>query len=602
MWTDYESQQDYLNYSEMVENISDLIRSPEMLPVSIGVYGNWGSGKSTVLELLRQDIAENDFLIINYDAWLFQGFDDAKASMMEAITENVSSSIKDNETLAAKAGNLLKRVNYLRLFGMAAKTGISLATGSVLPLAGSGLVSASKLLSGDGEKEDGDNIVAAVGSAGGLLKPIEETSPTEEICKFRAEFSELLKEMGKTVVVFVDNLDRCLPDTAIGILEAIHLFLFLPNTAFVIAADRDMVKQAVAKYYTEFSPISDHVSNYLDKIIQVPLRVPMVGVQELKAYMYLLFISKYCESDVVLEAQNIVLSILQESWKGIGLSRDALTEVLPTKVGLDNQLDMADRLAPILANAPHVNGNPRTVKRMLNDLELRIKVATARQMQLDEGVLAKLIVFERCVDDRAFRKLVSLVVSAEKGAPKILADLENERDFEKFKDKLPDGWQGDEKSSFIYEWFGTDPRLSDVDLRGAMYLARDTMPFYEQTHAVPRRVTETARAFLSVTSVSSGVVKRLLLNLSTNDQLSLMGLLIGKFRRNSQWSRPVSGIYGAIALANTNTECANLLGVFLVSLPERSLGAWIEPLVKRFDFYAKLVIQKPVARVKRKGA
>ncbi|MDF7809325.1 P-loop NTPase fold protein [Pontiellaceae bacterium B12219] len=267
MWTDYESQQDYLNYSEVVENISELIRLREMLPISIGVYGDWGSGKSTILELLRQDLVEDDFLIINYDAWLFQGFDDAKASMMEAITESVSSSIQDNETLVEKAGALLKRVNYLRLFGMAAKTGISLATGSALSLAASGLVSASKVLAGDGKMEDGENIVNAAGAAGPLLRPMEETSPTEEICKFRVEFSELLEEMGKTVVVFVDNLDRCLPDTAIGILEAIHLFLFLPNTAFVIAADRDMVKQAVAKYYTEFSPVSDHISNYLDKIM-----------------------------------------------------------------------------------------------------------------------------------------------------------------------------------------------------------------------------------------------------------------------------------------------------------------------------------------------
>ena len=54
-------------------------------------------------------------------------------------------------------------------------------------------------------------------------------------------FEQTLAEMGVTLVVLIDDLDRCLPPTTISTLEAIRLFFFLDNTAFVIAADDAMI-------------------------------------------------------------------------------------------------------------------------------------------------------------------------------------------------------------------------------------------------------------------------------------------------------------------------------------------------------------------------
>ncbi|MGO3223787.1 P-loop NTPase fold protein [Halomonas sp. AOP42-C1-46] len=73
--------------------------------------------------------------------------------------------------------------------------------------------------------------------AGGLLKPKIQKSPPQQIDEFRKEYGEILKELGRPLVVVIDNLDRCLPTNAIHTLEAIRLSLFLTNTAFIIAAD-----------------------------------------------------------------------------------------------------------------------------------------------------------------------------------------------------------------------------------------------------------------------------------------------------------------------------------------------------------------------------
>ncbi|ENZ6388423.1 P-loop NTPase fold protein, partial [Escherichia coli] len=83
----------------------------------------------------------------------------------------------------------------------------------------------------------------------GLIKDKEALTPPQQINLFRDEYSGILKELGKNLIVFIDNLDRCLPQNAIQTLEAIRLFLFLPNTAFVIAADEDMIRTSVSEYF-----------------------------------------------------------------------------------------------------------------------------------------------------------------------------------------------------------------------------------------------------------------------------------------------------------------------------------------------------------------
>ena len=90
------------------------------------------------------------------------------------------------------------------------------------------------------------------------------------------------------MVVLIDDLDRCLPPTTISTLEAIRLFLFLENTAFVIAADDGMIKHAVRSHFQGID--NDVATNYFDKLVQVPIRVPPLGTQEVRAYMMLLFV------------------------------------------------------------------------------------------------------------------------------------------------------------------------------------------------------------------------------------------------------------------------------------------------------------------------
>jgi KAP family P-loop domain len=100
-----------------------------------------------------------------------------------------------------------------------------------------------------------DNLEAAVDGVKSLLKPKgegESTHRPEEINVFRTAFDDLLEKAGvEQLVVLIDDLDRCLPDTAIETLEAVRLFVFTSRTAFIVATGEAMTEYAVRKHFPE---------------------------------------------------------------------------------------------------------------------------------------------------------------------------------------------------------------------------------------------------------------------------------------------------------------------------------------------------------------
>ena len=84
MWSDTESEKDYLNFGEVSQLAVDILTANGMLPVSIGVFGNWGAGKSSLLKLIEHHLEKNEknWIVINFDAWLYQGYDDARAALL----------------------------------------------------------------------------------------------------------------------------------------------------------------------------------------------------------------------------------------------------------------------------------------------------------------------------------------------------------------------------------------------------------------------------------------------------------------------------------------------------------------------------------------
>jgi len=372
MWSDKESDKDYLNFGEVSNLAVDILMAPDMLPVSIGIFGNWGAGKSSLLRLIEQQIEKHDqeYMVINFDAWLYQGYDDARVSLLEVIARKLDATAKGNEPLLQKTKNLISRVNTFRAMGLLAE-GIALAHG--VPTGGlfyKGINAIEKVLSSfqgkDGiSKKDFQDLQKTAKEGretfNGLIKKVSPTTPPQQIDVFRKEYGEILREIGEPLIVIIDNLDRCLPANAIHTLEAIRLFLFLPNTAFIIAADEEIIREAVAEYFKGTS--NRHQIDYIDKLIQVPIHVPRTGILEIRSYLFMLFASASdIQKDMLEKLRSELERSLQKSWQEEPIEKEAALALIGKSKDATfiKMFELADRIACLLYTSPSPRDRTRS--------------------------------------------------------------------------------------------------------------------------------------------------------------------------------------------------------------------------------------------------
>lgn len=571
MWSDIESEKDYLNFGEVSQLAIDILTTESMLPVSIGVFGNWGAGKSSLLKLIERQLEEDekDWVVIRFDAWLYQGYDDTRAALLETIATSLIQAADGNTSLTGKAKNFLRRIDGFRAMGLLAEGAALLAgvpTGGFIAKSIGALGNATDGIQDQAEYESlGNTAKEAKDQVGGLLSPEEKRSPPQQIDAFRKEYGEILAELGKPLVVIIDNLDRCLPSNAIHTLEAIRLFLFLANTAFIIAADEEMIRSSVADYFTGAS--DRHQIDYLDKLIHIPIRVPKAGVLEVRSYLFMLYALDHRLSSEKLEALRHGLeTALQQSWKDEPMTRqDALALTGESEDGdLAQAFARADRIAPMLANSPIIHGNPRIVKRLLNVIKMRSQIARRRSMPLDEAIITKLVIFERCAGAEATADLYRLI-DAERGTPSLLKELEKEGS--QIPKNAPKTWTGNPTTeSFISDWAQLEPRLGEIDLRAAIYLSRETMPIGSYVVGLSPAGREALEILVNMKNQSSPTAQNLLVTLPLQEQIPVMEEIINKLRQISDWSKRPKGFAGACLLAQHSPDAAKTFMRYLNEL------------------------------------
>lgn len=583
MWSDSESNIDYLNYSEVSEMISEMISDDGMLPLSLGVYGSWGVGKSSTLQLVAKELKEDDRnLIIEFDAWLYQDFDEAKSALMTVIAKSVYDATPPK--LKDKAASLYRRVNKLKVLGLAADVGALFAGIPTLGMFTKAAGSAQDMWDGAADEED----VAAVKSAAteatergaGLLKPREKRNAPEEIAAFRGEFSELLSSMERRLVVFVDNLDRCLPPNAIATLEAMRLFLFLPRTAFIVAADEDMIRLSVKNHFSD--PGERHVTDYLDKLIQVPVRVPKLGLHEVRAYLFMLAaVSAKIDADKTENLRVFLISRLRTSWSdepAFDIAQVAAKLGITSGHELFRTLETMERLAGLLAHSVRVSGNPRIIKRLLNVVRMRVSVAKRRTIPIDEALIAKLALLERCTTEEAIREFNALVSAAPSGKAPLLTKLESAND-DTLAELLPKDWK--QHQEFFQDWLKLDPPLSGIDLRPAMYLSRETLPVRVSRSKISPKTRAAIEALLKTATMNSPASRGALAQIDPAEAADAMDEMISAMKANPNWSKIRSDIRGATLLARQNEIAREKLDRFVGGLPTKP--RWLQSLTKDVD-------------------
>jgi predicted KAP-like P-loop ATPase len=424
----------------------------------------------------------------------------------------------------------------------------------------------------DGEKE----ISKALDGAESTLKKAtaqhSHFSPPKQIQSLRNSIEEVLKELDVTLVVLIDDLDRCLPETTISTLEAIRLFLFLQGTAFVIAADDAMIKLAVKRH---FQGVDDELAtNYFDKLIQVPIRVPQLGVQEVRAYMMMLFLEdSYLAPERVEQIRQKVCEQLGKSWQGkrvdLQFIRSLITDLSDELIA---RLDAADRLAPIMATATGIAGNPRLIKRFLNALSIRMTMSNAQGVGVDETALAKMLLFERCGDPKIFDKIIKSVAESEDGKPLFLEGFETTTEPSENAD--PKSSQND---PFFERWCKLPPKLSGIDLRGVLYVSREHSPLISLEDRLSPESSDILNALIDHPDMASDLTDQIRL-VPPLERAIIMNKLLGKAHQEQEWGAP-SILEACIIISEIDSTQGQRLAGFLKERPAVQIKPSIIPKI-----------------------
>lgn len=602
MWHDIEAKVDLLNFSLVAQAAAELIRESGGAPMTIGVSGGWGVGKSSLVKMVGRTLesdtdASKKYVFLEFNAWLYQGFDDARHALLQAVSDRLLEVAKERKTFVDGVLAFGRRVKWLKVGRIALPTVVGLVGGAALAGPVGAVLGAAGAFIKSTDAAERDKEFEKLKEAYGQLHPeltdsLKDEQPDslpKEIQGLRDAFAQILAKLDVTLVVLVDDLDRCLPPTAIATLEAMRLLLHVPRSAFIIAADEQMIRSAVRVHFGDGDISDDLVTSYFDKLIQVPLRVPRLGINEVKVYVVLLLAERAerrqkVSAQVFAEAQKSLLESLKRAWSG-GITHDVLMRAFGEDgaKALTTEIDMADQLAHLLVSAEQIAGNPRLIKRFLNNLVIREALAKAQGMTTGFDVLVKMQLFERCASSAAFEYLAKNVSTHDEGHLEALAVVEPAlRSGEDYK-PLDPSWAG----SFYEHWLKLEPPLAATNLKPFLYLSRDratSVASYDQMSAEARAVLDAA---LRVDQVIPGLVAQFK-TLSEQETEQVLVRLVRR-ARSDNWSG------GSVTRLFNCTDAHPNLGSHVVGalreISAKQRPPQVGPLLRGKSWAAELVAQ-----------
>lgn len=417
--------------------------------------------KEVDIEIAKQNNAGKDWRVlqVRFNGWQYENYESTKYSLIQVLLDSVESYLSANKDFFEKLDGLLRRINLLKVGVLLFKK----YTWSQIPSE-----IKDHLPSSDELKKciDVDNIDK-------FRAEFVNDRTSLFVTSFRKLFGSIIKDAQfKSVIVYIDDLDRCSGERMIECIEAIKLFLNVDHTAFVLGADERMVELAIKEHYPVqdrnksviYSPFSD----YLEKLIQIPYRLPKLSFGEQATYiMFLLLKSKY---------PNYFDGVLANYYE--------FKDKEPFKVYTYKQFkqDLNGRNIPdvekLLEIVPmmnrFLNGTPRQLKRFLNTFDLRLRmVKVASMREINEIILAKLMLLEY---NFKYQKLFESLYGMQQTNQGTIKDIDkvesNARQNKNLGDKRWEEWADDK---LVWEWLKVEPSLMGVNLAPYFWIARDSL-------------------------------------------------------------------------------------------------------------------------------
>jgi hypothetical protein len=240
--TDEVELKPFLDFDRYSETIIRMIKGSEP-NFSIGIYGEWGTGKTTLMKSIEQSLrSEKDILTVWFNAWRYEREEQfALISLMKTIAYKM-----DEQPKYEKAKQVLFKSIVTVGKGLASK-----------------YVFSDKYIDEIQQNFDSDMKVLAKADKDTIyfhgLKQIEDT------------MSKIIEDSPSRIVVFIDDLDRCSPKKALEVFESIKVFLGIKGFIYIIGLSHETIGKLITAEYEKSGIKGDQ---YIKKIIQIPIMVP----------------------------------------------------------------------------------------------------------------------------------------------------------------------------------------------------------------------------------------------------------------------------------------------------------------------------------------
>ncbi|MEU7713284.1 P-loop NTPase fold protein, partial [Micromonospora chalcea] len=323
---------DKLGYRQFADALAGSIADIDdaNTPWTVGVYGEWGSGKTSFLMMVRQTLRERHGIeAVWFNAWKYAREEDLWSALMQTILDKAQvdarwprrlwlkiriwwrslSLSQGSWEVLRKVSVLLFRIALIALFlflvatlllpsdtdpvkAAAAKTfsGNPTLTNFLQSKPVRGFVALAALLAAKPE-----SLWKLLDTRLGIdLAKFSKRRSYREKISFLDEFTEEFRDVlgivrqGKPFVVIIDDLDRCLPEQTLQILEAVKLFLDVQGCVFLLAVDREIIENAISAKYKDIKQpdaLRQIGETYFEKIVQLPFSLPPPSAESVRRFI-----------------------------------------------------------------------------------------------------------------------------------------------------------------------------------------------------------------------------------------------------------------------------------------------------------------------------
>ncbi len=254
------SSEDLLKVNRYTQALVHFIQHSDT-PITIGLQGEWGTGKTSLMYMLREELESQNVATSWINTWeysMFRGASETTPAVLNGLISKLKENCGSNWTLKDEADNKIKKIG--RFFGAVSNQLIANQTG--------------------------------VDIKGAMSDSSNHNLGSVDIAEIKNDISELISKLVqdpanpyKRVVFFVDDLDRINPTDAVEILEALKNIFDIPHSIFILAIDYEVVVKGLeGKFGKKTEENEREFRSFFDKIIQVPFSMP-IGTYDIDHFL-----------------------------------------------------------------------------------------------------------------------------------------------------------------------------------------------------------------------------------------------------------------------------------------------------------------------------